>query len=143
MRYQWLFIPLLLTGCATITRGTTQTVAVNTPGVIGATCVLSSSAIGNKTVVTPGSINLEKSQEGVSVRCSKECYNDGAGIIASNVEGMAAGNIVFGGVLGLGVDAATGAMNKYSPEIQVIMTPMPQCRSPGSQPEQPAINRRR
>ena len=26
---------------------------------------------------------------------------------------MTAGNVVFGGLIGLGVDAASGAMNKY------------------------------
>jgi hypothetical protein len=36
-------------GCATITRGTNQVVAVNTPGVPGATCTLTSSAIGTQT----------------------------------------------------------------------------------------------
>jgi hypothetical protein len=31
---------LLLAACATLTKGTTQVVAVNTPGVNGATCTL-------------------------------------------------------------------------------------------------------
>lgn len=123
-------LALMVVGCATITRGTTQIVAVNTPGVPGAACVLSSSAIGTQTVITPGTINLQKSQEGISVRCTKECYNDGAGVIPSNLEGMTAGNIILGGVIGLGVDAVSGAMNKYAPEIQVVMTPIPNCGRP-------------
>jgi hypothetical protein len=40
---------------------------------------------------------------------------------------MTAGNVVFGGLLGLGVDAASGAMNTYDPSVEVIMTPMPGC----------------
>jgi hypothetical protein len=43
---------------------------------------------------------------------------------------MVAGNIILGGVIGLGVDAVSGAMNKYTPEIQVAMTPMPGCGAP-------------
>ncbi len=120
----------LLAGCATLTKGTTQLVIVETPGVPGAKCTLTSSAIGTQTVVTPGTINLQKGSDNISVRCSKACYHDGLGTIASNLEGMTAGNIVVGGVIGLGVDAATGAMNKYSPEIQIAMTRNPNCGAP-------------
>ncbi|HEY4140920.1 MAG TPA: hypothetical protein VGM57_05870 [Pseudolabrys sp.] len=125
---------LALAACATVTRGTTQVVAVNTPGVPGATCTLTSAAIGSQLVVTPGTIALEKSKEEISVRCTKECYTEGAGVIASNLEGMTAGNIILGGVIGFGVDAASGAMNKYSPEIQVVMTPIQGCHVPGTAP---------
>jgi hypothetical protein len=125
---------LALAACATVTKGTTQVIAVNTPGVPGATCTLTSSAIGSQLVVTPGTISLEKSKEEVSVRCTKQCYTEGAGVIASNLEGMTAGNIILGGVIGFGVDAASGAMNKYSPEIQVVMTPIQGCHVPGTAP---------
>jgi len=114
-------IAIGLGGCATITRGTTQQVSVNTPGVPGATCTLTSSSVGVKTVVTPSVVTLEKGQESVAVRCTKAGFQDGVGIIPSNIEGMTAGNIVLGGVIGLGVDAASGAMNKYSPQIDIIM----------------------
>jgi uncharacterized membrane protein len=81
-------------------------------------------------VVTPDTISLPKASDNISVRCSKQCYQDGAGVISSNMEGMVAGNIILGGVIGLGVDAVSGAMNKYSPEIQVVMTPVPGCGAP-------------
>jgi hypothetical protein len=120
-------LSLLLAACATLTKGTTQVVAVNTPGVTGATCTLTAPAIGTLKVVTPDTVALPKAADNIAVRCSKECYQDGAGVISSNLEGMAAGNIILGGVVGLGVDAATGAMNKYSPEVQVALVPVPGC----------------
>jgi hypothetical protein len=43
---------------------------------------------------------------------------------------MTAGNVVFGGFIGLGVDAASGAMNTYDPGVEVIMTPLPGCGQP-------------
>jgi hypothetical protein len=43
---------------------------------------------------------------------------------------MAAGNVVFGGLIGLGVDAASGAMNKYPDVVTVAMTPDPTCARP-------------
>jgi hypothetical protein len=52
----------------------------------------------------------------------------GSSIIPSNTETMAAGNVVFGGFIGLGVDAATGAMNKYPDIVTVAMTPDPACQ---------------
>jgi hypothetical protein len=126
--FVWLAVSLA--ACATITKGTTQVVAVNTPGVAGASCTLTSPAIGTLTVVTPDTISLPKASDNISVRCSKECYQDGAGVISSNMEGMTAGNIILGGVIGLGVDAVSGAMNKYSPEIQVALIPIPGCGAP-------------
>jgi hypothetical protein len=127
-------IAFAVVGCATITRGTTQVVAVNTPGVPGATCTLTSGSIGAQTVVTPATATLQKGRDNVAVHCTKECYQDGAGVIASNMEGMSAGNILLGGVVGIGVDAASGAMNSYAGEVQVIMAPIPGCRPPGSPP---------
>jgi hypothetical protein len=126
--FVWLAVSLA--ACATITKGTTQVVAVNTPGVAGASCTLTSPAIGTLTVVTPDTISLPKASDNISVRCSKECYQDRAGVISSNMEGMTAGNIILGGVIGLGVDAVSGAMNKYSPEIQVALIPIPGCGAP-------------
>jgi hypothetical protein len=129
----------LLAACASITKGTTQVVSVTTPGVNGATCTLTSGAIGSKVVVTPGTVTLDKSQEAVNVRCTKECYLDGAAIISSNTEGMTAGNVILGGVIGLGIDAASGAMNKYASDTQIIMVADPACRKP----EPPPVKKRR
>jgi hypothetical protein len=63
------------------------------------------------------------------VTCRKPCYQDGAGVIASYTEGMAAGNVVLGGVIGLGVDAATGAMNKYADRTSITMIPIQGCHA--------------
>jgi hypothetical protein len=118
----------VLAGCATITKGTTQAVAINTPGAAGAQCTLNSAAIGSKVVTTPATIVLEKSQDSVTVSCKKECFQDGGTVIASNTESMAAGNIIAGGFIGLGIDAASGAMNKYNADNQVAMVPIPGCK---------------
>jgi hypothetical protein len=115
-------------GCATIVKGTTQAIALDTPGVPGAACELSSEAVGTHNVTTPATITLEKSQHNVTVTCRKRCYQDGVGVIASYTEGMTAGNILVGGVVGLGVDAATGAMNKYADRTSITMIPVQGCR---------------
>ena len=123
-------ISILLAGCSTIVKGTEQQVSVATPGVQGALCELSSPGIGTRTVQTPANIILPKSRHNVAVKCVAQCYNDGIGILASSTEVMTAGNIIFGGLIGLGVDAASGAMNKYDPSVEVAMTPVPSCGHP-------------
>jgi hypothetical protein len=44
----------------------------------------------------------------------------GVGTLASSVEAMTAGNILVGGVIGLGVDPASGAINKYEPGVEIL-----------------------
>ena len=46
----------------------------------------------------------------------------GSTIVESNYEAMNAGNILIGGFIGIGVDAATGAMWKYPTAIVVPMS---------------------
>jgi hypothetical protein len=117
---------LVLAGCATITRGTTQNVGVDTPGVAGATCTITT-ANGPQTVSTPGVFILAKSSAALPVRCSKACYQDGGGMLGSTFEAMTAGNLIVGGVIGFGVDAMSGAINKYPDQISIPMSPLPGC----------------
>ncbi len=120
-----------LAGCATIVKGTTQSVSVDTPGATGSKCTLTSSSVGSVTLVTPASVVLQKGSESVRVLCKKECHDDGVGIITSGTEAMAAGNIIAGGPIGLGVDAISGAMNKYNEQNQITMVPIKGCKPSG------------
>ncbi len=124
-------LSILFAGCSTIVKGTDQQVSVNTPGVNGAMCQLQSPAVGTRTVQTPANIVLPKSKHNVAVSCQAQCYAKGVGTLASHTEMMTAGNVLFGGIIGLGVDAASGAMNKYDPGVEVVMTPLPGCGRPG------------
>ena len=122
---------LSLGACATITKGTTQSVAIDTPGVPGATCTITTQS-GPQTVTTPGTVVLTKGSTALPIQCTKECYLMGSSVIPSNTEAMAAGNVVFGGLIGLGVDAASGAMNKYPDIVTVAMTPDQTCQQPAT-----------
>ena len=127
-RFFILCAAISLTACASITRGTTQDVAIDTPNTSGAVCTLTSNAIGSKTVTTPAIVKLEKGKDAISVSCRKDCYEDGVGLIPSNFEGMTAGNLLIGGVIGLGVDAATGAMNQYQNQLSIHMVKAKSCK---------------
>src|SRR5260370_32266501 len=87
----------LLVGCATLTKGTTQSVAIDTPGVPGATCTISTQN-GPRMVSTPGTVVLDKGSAALPIQCAKECYLLGSSIIPSGTETMAAGNVIFAGV---------------------------------------------
>jgi len=118
----------LLAGCSTLTTGTTQPVSLVTPGVEQANCELSSPEIGTINVVTPANVMLSRSQHSVQVTCRKECYTEGRGLINSTFEEMTAGNILIGGVVGVAVDASSGAMNKYDPHVQIAMNRVAACK---------------
>jgi len=50
------------------------------------------------------------------------------GVIESSVEVVTVRNILVGGVIGLGVDAMSGAINKYEPETTIEMPPIKGCK---------------
>ena len=68
---------------------------------------------------------MSKSKEDVTIACTKEGFQDAIASIPSGFEGWTIGNIVIGGVIGLGIDASTGAINDYPNAFQVPMLPLP------------------
>ena len=117
-------VGICLSGCASIVRGSSQMVAIYTPPVTGATCTLTNPE-GNWQLVTPGAVKVTRSKYDMVVNCKKEGWNDGAGTLPSNFQSWTVGNIVVGGLIGLGVDAATGSINDYPHSYPVPMTQAP------------------
>jgi hypothetical protein len=113
-----------LIGCASIVNGHNQSVSVETRtdvgAIVGASCSLANDK-GTWFVTTPGSTIVNRSYENLSVRCEKEGQNPGLVSAKSSTKAMAFGNIIFGGIIGVGVDVATGAAYDYPPLISVIM----------------------
>jgi hypothetical protein len=77
-----------------------------------------------------GEHNSTEEQHTDTVSSTAQCYSPGVGTLASHTEVMTAGNVVFGDVIGPGTDAASGTMNIYDPNVEVIMTPLPGCGRP-------------
>ena len=112
-----------LTGCATLVKGSSQSVIVKTdpPGAI---CTLSRQ--GKEIAVvnpTPGTVTVEKSKNAVAVSCTRSGYLESAGTINSEFQAMTFGNILFGGLIGVAIDAGSGAMNEYEPSITLTLIP--------------------
>jgi hypothetical protein len=114
----------VLAGCATVTRGRTQTWNItSTPA--GATV---RTTIGFQCESTPCSFTIaRKSTFGVTV--TKPGYKTFTGQVENKVSGSGgagmAGNVLIGGVIGIGVDAATGAALDLVPNpMKVILEPV-------------------
>lgn len=112
-----------VSGCASIIKGTSQSIVVTSPPVTGAYCILSSKE-GNWPIYTPSAVTVDKSKEDILVHCTKPGYQDASASIPSDFQGWTLGNIVLGGLIGVGVDAATGAMNEYPGAFAIPMTPV-------------------
>lgn len=115
---------LFMSGCATVTRGTKDTLVIESDPA-GATVSLSTGQTGK----TPTSFKLPRS-ESLVVRISKEGYesievNVSSQVVTAGAAGMA-GNVLVGGLIGAGVDAFSGAMKDLKPNpIRVTMVKLP------------------
>jgi hypothetical protein len=59
----------------------------------------------------------------MEIRCSKAGYADASATVSSGFEAWTLGNIIFGGLIGVGIDWGTGAIQKYPESVSVPMTP--------------------
>ena len=109
----------LVTGCASITTGQNQSLSVETPGCIAATCKLSNDKGTWYVSSTPGTVTVQRAYGDMLVACEKGEYKAVPVSVASATKAMAFGNIIFGGVIGAAVDAGTGAAYDYPPTIAV------------------------
>ena len=114
---------MALSGCATIIKGTTQSVSLDSTPVQGAACTLVNSE-GTWFVATPGSITVHKTKTDITATCKKDGYQDAIQTIPSHFNGATAGNIIAGGLIGIGVDAASGANYSY-PDTPTMITLVP------------------
>jgi hypothetical protein len=113
---------LALPGCASIVSGQNQSVSVSTRDdngeLAGASCTLNNDK-GTWYVKTPASVTVRRSFADMSAKCDVDLYESAMQSTKSSTKAMAFGNVLFGGVIGAGVDVATGAAYDY-PEVIVI-----------------------
>ena len=111
-----------LTACASIVNGTNQSVSVNTTPAQGATCSLTNDKGQWYVNNTPGSVTVHRSYKDLTVNCEKKGYPKSVKNVASKTKAMAFGNVVFGGIIGAGVDVVDGSAYDYPTDIQVPMS---------------------
>ena len=106
-------VGLLTCGCATITRGSSEILVIDSEPA-GAAATLSS----GHYCKTPCSIELKR-KNNIHVKIEKDGYESVETDVNSQISnagaaGMA-GNVLLGGVIGAGVDLATGATKQLVP----------------------------
>jgi hypothetical protein len=124
-------------GCASVTRGTTENISIaSTPS--GATADVSGLEVPT-TCVTPCVVQAKRNAD-ITVSIAKEGYEPQVIPLIKEIPGSGAagfaGNVLVGGLVGMGVDAATGAAMDHKPN-PVIVTLKPSRPAATSRPAKP------
>ena len=102
-----------LSGCGTITQGTSQDIAISTSPP-GGHCELNRRGEHVASLTsTPNSVIVDKSTKDITVTCAKPGYQTASLNLESDPSLGLFGNVLIGGLIGVGIDYATGAANKY------------------------------
>ena len=122
----FLLIPMLvgLGGCATIFKGTSQEIFVNSDPARAQIIVKTMKGEDAFRGATPATMDLDRSDEYiVTIRLAG--YRDNTVLIHQDIEGWWFGNLLCGGIIGGAIDALDGAMWKLNPRaIQVTLERM-------------------
>ncbi len=125
-------------GCATITQGTTQPINIDSePN--GADCTLTREGQALNTVTTPAPVTVKRNAATIHVVCKKAGYEDGRVIMNSRFESASAGNFLLGGIVGVMVDASTGANSRYDSYVLVRLNPLVGGQVPPAQAAPPPV----
>lgn len=112
-----------LSACATITTSPSQNLSVLTEPA-GATCEIQRNGRHVATVnPTPGTARIGKSTSESTVSCTREGHLPAQAVLSPEFQPVVLGNILLGGVIGIIVDASTGAVAKYPDSVQLTLPP--------------------
>lgn len=123
-RGSWVWLAVVLPGCASITTGTGQDVLIDTVAdarpVSGASCEVSNDK-GAWTVITPGKLQVKGSAKPLIIQCTHAQFERGYGSFESKAKSMAFGNILIGGAIGAAIDISSGAAFEYPGMLSVVL----------------------
>jgi len=114
-----LIVTILASACATIIHGTTQDIPINTKpeGCIAKTT-------DGQECTTPCNLSLKRKHDH-TISISKDGYEPKSVKVQHVVSGAVAGNILAGGLIGWGVDAASGGQYRLVPEtVDIELDPI-------------------
>jgi hypothetical protein len=130
----------MLGGCASITRGTTENISIaSTPS--GAEATISGLEVPT-ACVTPCAIVAKRSAD-ISISFAKPGFETEMVTLTKEVPATGAagfaGNVIAGGLIGMGVDAATGAALDHKPNpVMVTLRPTAPAVSAPARSRKPA-----
>ena len=132
----------VLGGCASVARGTTENISIaSTPA--GAEATISGLDVPT-ACMTPCSVVVKRNAD-ISVAFQKEGYAPQIVPLTKEIQSTGAagfaGNVLIGGLVGMGVDAYTGAATDHKPNpVTVTLEPLapPSPARPPRKPRAPA-----
>jgi hypothetical protein len=111
---------MLLTSCASITKGTSQTIVFNIEPK-GTTCVANRDGDGEIGSISPtnNTLRVSKDKDDIVVKCSAPGYKQKVTRLTSKTE---AAGIVGGAFIDFGItDMMTGAMWAYPNDVSIVL----------------------
>ena len=114
----------LLTGCASVTHGTTQAVKIETLTasgelVDGAECTVANDK--SEALMRSGqTVPVRRSGGNLNIECTQPGQPPASGQATSRVNGGMVGNILIGGLVGAAIDSGTGAGFNYPSWMQLV-----------------------
>jgi hypothetical protein len=134
----------LVGGCASVARGTTENISLaSTPA--GAEAQISGLDVPT-ACVTPCAVLVKRNAD-ITVTFQKDGFEPQMVQLTKEIQGSGAagfaGNLLVGGLVGMGVDAVTGAATDHKPNpvivtLQPLAPPAPPARGPVRKPRPPA-----
>ena len=115
---------LPIAACASIIEGSTQNINLQTNPPLQANCRLSNER-GVWQTSAPAMVQVKRSKSDLNVDC-RSSEIGGTVANSSDAESWTLANLALGGLIGLGVDAGTGAMFSYDDAITVPLGERPQ-----------------
>jgi hypothetical protein len=110
-----------LSACASIVSDNTSTTYLDTDPE-KARCELHGQDF-KRVVETPNSISLPAKAAPLTISCSADGYKTASGNLDTEMDGWIFGNLIFGGIVGVVVDVARGAGQKFPPKMTVVLEP--------------------
>jgi hypothetical protein len=123
-------VVLLLNGCASIVKGTSQTIPVSSDP-SGAEVKIDGNLVGQ----TPVSVKAKRKTDHL-VTIEKTGYQVESVAVTRNIGGAVFGNIIAGGLIGWGVDAIDGAQWNLTPETISVALKVNTTTAPPAPPSQ-------
>jgi len=117
-----------LSGCASITEGTSQDISVVT-NPAGASCVFERQGMNIGTIAnTPATLNVPKRKYDITIKCNKPGFQEASYLNHSGLTAVIAANVATDLLLTAGlssiIDSSTGADNKYDSAVNMTLIPI-------------------
>jgi hypothetical protein len=118
-----LALPALFANCATVVEGNSQSITVQTEPTAAACTLERGGTVVAAVNPTPGTARIEKSTRGITVICRKDGHQEARAELDAEFQPMTLGNVIIGGLVGVVIDAASGAIAKYPGEVALLLPP--------------------